>query len=220
VQFHPAFTYEDFVVGLSPDSKDRALRFDVRPGCLLNAAETAKEGPTLLVIDEVNRADLGKVLGEAIYLFEAREVGSVQARKVQLPHPVNGSRSFTFPENLYILATMNTADRSIAPVDIAIRRRFAFVTMAPDRAVVEAQGIALGLDIFDRLTDVFVEHAPLEALDLMPGHAYFLADSDQELKQRFRYELLPLLDEYIREGYLGPATTELHAVRDVIEDAC
>jgi 5-methylcytosine-specific restriction protein B len=219
VQFHPAFTYEDFIVGLSPDSKDRALRFDVRPGCLLSAAEASKEGPCLLVIDEVNRADLGKVLGEAIYLFEAREVGSTHARKVRLPHPINGSQTFMFPENLYVLATMNTADRSIAPVDIAIRRRFAFVTMAPDRAVVESQGIALGLEIFDRLTDVFVEHAPLDALDLMPGHAYFLAKELDELKERFRFELLPLLDEYIREGYLGPAGTELHAVRDAIEDA-
>lgn len=63
-----------------------------------------------------------------------------------------------------------------------------------------------------------MDHAPLDALDLLPGHAYFLAKSQDELRDRFRYELLPLIDEYLREGYLGPATTELFAVRDQIED--
>jgi 5-methylcytosine-specific restriction protein B len=69
VQFHPAVTYEDFVVGLSPDAAERTLRFDVRAGWLIEAARAAKEAPFLLVIDEINRADLGRVLGEAIYLF-------------------------------------------------------------------------------------------------------------------------------------------------------
>ncbi len=79
VQFHPAVTYEDFVVGLSPDAQERTLRFDVRAGWLLEAARAAKEGPFLLVID---RADLGRVLGEAIYLFEPAEVGGERARRV------------------------------------------------------------------------------------------------------------------------------------------
>jgi 5-methylcytosine-specific restriction enzyme B len=116
------------------------------------------------------------------------------------------------------LGTMNTADRSIASVDLAIRRRFAFVPIWPDRSVVEANCPPDGLALFDRLTDVFVDHAPLDALDLLPGHAYFLAKDEAEIRQRFRYELLPLIDEYLREGYLGPATTELYAVRDQIED--
>jgi 5-methylcytosine-specific restriction protein B len=65
---------------------------------------------------------------------------------------------------------------------------------------------------------VFVEHAPNEALHLLPGHAYFLAQSEPELRERLRYELLPLLDEYLQQGYLGAAASELHAVRDRIED--
>ena len=131
VQFHPAVTYEDFIVGLSPDPKEGTLRFNVRPGWLMQAARSAREAPFLLVIDEVNRADLGKVLGEAIYLFEPGEVGGERARKVELPHAVDGERCFSIPENLYVLATMNTADRSIASMDLAIRRRFAFVAMPP-----------------------------------------------------------------------------------------
>ncbi|MHB1846936.1 MAG: McrB family protein [Deltaproteobacteria bacterium] len=218
VQFHPAVTYEDFVVGLSPDPKQGTLRFDVRRGWLLDAVREAKASPYLLVIDEVNRADLGKVLGEAIYLFEAGEVGGARAREVRLPHPVDGKETLSLPENLYVLATMNTADRSIASMDLAVRRRFAFVTVPPDRRVVAEHSTALGLEIFDRLSDVFVEHAPDDALDLFPGHAYFLAKSDAELKERLHYELLPLLDEYLRQGFLGAASTELCAVRDAVQD--
>jgi 5-methylcytosine-specific restriction protein B len=215
IQFHPAVTYEDFVVGLSPDPTQGNLRFDVRPGWLLQAVHAAKEGPFLLVIDEVNRADLGKVLGEAIYLFEAGEVGK---REVVLPHPVAGVTTLRLPQNLYVLATMNTADRSIAGMDLAIRRRFAFVTLMPEAQVVERQGLPIASHVFRRLLDVFIEHAPDEALDLLPGHAYFLADTDETLRERFQYELLPLLDEYLRQGFLGPAGAELYAVRDAVQD--
>jgi 5-methylcytosine-specific restriction protein B len=215
IQFHPAVTYEDFVVGLSPDPTQGNLRFDVRPGWLLQAIHAAKERPYLLVIDEVNRADLGKVLGEAIYLFEAGEIGK---RKVTLPHKVAGMTSLRLPENLYVLATMNTADRSISGMDLAVRRRFAFVTLMPEESVVDSQGLPDASAVFRRLLDVFIEHAPDEALDLLPGHAYFLADNQAALRERFRYELLPLLDEYLRQGFLGPAGAELYAVRDAVQD--
>lgn len=219
VQFHPAITYEDFVVGLSPDiGKEDLLRFDVRPGWLFQACESATENPFLLVIDEINRADLGKILGEAIYLFEPGEVGK---RKVKLAHAVKDKTELSIPENLYVLGTMNTADRSIASIDLAIRRRFSFITMMPDREVVANQGIQLATQLYDRVCDVFVEHAPVDALDLLPGHSYFLlkeGEDENDLKKRLNYELLPLLNEYLREGYLGPATTELNAVRDAIED--
>ena len=218
VQFHPAVTYEDFVVGLSPDATERTLRFDVRPGWLLEAARAAKEAPFLLVIDEINRADLGRVLGEAIYLFEPSEVGGDGARRVRLPHPVGGETEFSIPPNLYVVATMNTADRSIAAMDLAVRRRFAFVTMPPDRAAVAGRGVAAATAAFDQVAAVFVEHAPGEGLHLMPGHAYFLVKDEQELRDRLRFEIIPLLDEYLQQGLLGPATSELYAVRDSLED--
>ncbi len=218
VQFHPAVTYEDFVVGLSPDASDKTLRFDVRSGWLLSAAKAAADGPFVLVVDEINRADLGKVLGEAIYLFEAAEVGGQHARRVRLPHAIDGTAEFSLPENLYVLATMNTADRSIASMDLAVRRRFAFVTVPPDRNVLAAQGLEPATRAFDMLSDVFVEHAPGEALHLLPGHAYFIANSEAEFRQRLRFEIIPLVDEYLQQGLLGPASTELHAVRDALED--
>lgn len=217
VQFHPAVTYEDFIIGLVPDAEKDQLRFGVKPGWLLQAIKNAGKEPFLLIIDELNRADLGKILGEAIYLFEAAEVRK-GGREIDLAHPWNGGTKLSIPENLYVLGTMNTADRSISNIDIAVRRRFAFITVSPDRRVVEETKIKTASDIFDRLTEVFVEYAPLDAIDLMPGHAYFLAKTEDELKIRFRHELLPLIEEYVKEGFLGQATTELCAVRDDIEN--
>lgn len=218
VQFHPAVTYEDFIVGLSPDAADRNLRFNVRPGWLLQAVEAAKETPFLLVIDELNRADLGRVLGEAIYLFEPNEVGGEDARRVRLPHSVNGISELSLPANLYVLATMNTADRSIAAIDLAVRRRFAFVTLPPQREVVAACGVTAATEAFDRVADVFVEHAPGDGLHLLPGHAYFLVRDERELRDRLRYEIIPLLDDYLQQGLMGPASNELCAVRDSLDD--
>ena len=218
IQFHPAVTYEDFVLGLSPDPKGETLRFRPRRGKLLAAMDAAKSGPHLLLIDEVNRADLSKVLGEAIYLFEPKEIGGDKPRTVELAHEIDGQSRFSLPENLYVLATMNTADRSIAAVDVAIRRRFAFVTMSPDRSVVEQHSTANGLQAFDDIANVFIEFADDESLGLMPGHSYFLVKNDRELSDRFRYELIPLLDDYLRQGLLGPAAAELQAVRDKIGD--
>ena len=219
VQFHPAVTYEDFVVGLAPQVDGKELGFRVKKGWLLEAASEAVLGPYLLVVDEVNRADLGKVLGEAVYLFESGEVGGPNARRVALTHEVDRQRTFSFPENLYVLATMNTADRSIAGMDLAVRRRFAFMTLMPARQVLVDQDCPEpALAAFDWLTDVFVEFAPDEALTLMPGHSYFIAKTYQELRTRFRYELLPLIDEYLRQGFLAQATSELISVRDRIDD--
>src|SRR4051812_11106587 len=196
VQFHPAVTYEDFVVGLAPQVDGKELSFRVKKGWLLEAASEAACGPYILVVDEVNRADLGKVLGEAVYLFESGEVGGVNARRVKLTHEVDGQRTFSFHDNLYVLATMNTADRSIAGMDLAVRRRFAFMTLMPSRQVlVEEHCPEAALAAFDWLTDVFVEFAPDEALTLMPGHSYFIAKGDDDLRMRLRYELLPLIDE-------------------------
>ena len=178
----------------------------------------AAERRALLVVDEINRADLGRVLGEAIYLFE---VDSGAPRSVRLPPAIAGSQTFTLPANLHVLATMNTADRSVARMDLAIRRRFAFVTMMPDRQVVQAHSTTTGLELFDALCDVFIEFAPDDALALLPGHSYFIVQNQDEsvLRTRLRHELLPLIDDYIREGYLGPATAALHAVRNRIADA-
>ncbi len=221
VQFHPAVTYEDFVIGLSPDTSAEGLRFHVRAGWLLQAvagAEAAAPDPFLLQIDEINRGDLAKVLGEAIYLFEPGEVGGPAPRAITLPHAWQGRPTLRLPPNLYVLGTMNTADRSIAGMDLAIRRRFAFATLRPDRAPVAAQPLSLATEAFDRLAHVFVEHAGDDAFALMPGHAFYLASGEAELRHRMRYELIPLLEEYLAAGLLGGAAPEVQAARDWMAD--
>lgn len=218
IQFHPSITYEDFVLGLSPDARNEQLRFRVRPGALLDAAAQASAQDFLLVVDEINRADLGKVLGEAIYLFEAGEVGGEHPREVRLPHEIDGRTTFRLPEKLYVLGTMNTADRSIASLDLAIRRRFAFINVPPDRASIKQHCVPEAVTYFDELADVFVEHAPEDALELLPGQAYFFAEDLKTFHARVKHELIPLLDDYLRQGLLGPATAELQAVRDRFED--
>ena len=137
VQFHPAVTYESFVAGISPDVTGDTLRFRPKSGWLVQAVEQARVGEWLLVIDEINRADLGRVLGEAIYLFEAREIAEHRSRSVALTHGLeDGTRQLQIPEGLFVLGTMNSADRSTAILDLAVRRRFAFVDIWPDWEVV------------------------------------------------------------------------------------
>ncbi|MFB3787364.1 MAG: McrB family protein [bacterium] len=221
IQFHPAVTYETFIAGITPDVNKSNLQFEIKAGWLVQSILAAHADPSrnyLLHIDEINRADLGKVLGEAIYLFEPREIGSDEERAIQLPYPLpDGTRFIQIPQNLYILGTMNSADRSIAILDLAVRRRFAFVDLWPDLAVIERQGIPLATEAFGRLLDIFTQFAPNDALVLIPGHAYFLAGNEGELARRLRHELIPLLHEYLLEGRLGMCESELHAYLDWLE---
>ncbi len=218
IQFHPARTYEDFVVGLAPEPAATGLSFHVREGDLLRANRAAQEREHVLMIDEVNRADLGKVLGEAIHLFE---VGS-ERRWVDLPHAVHGERRLELSPNLRVLGTRNTADRSIAPIDLAIRRRFAFLPVWPDRRPLEVQGDPLALTCFDDTLSTFTEFADDDSLSLVPGHAYFL-DPDpggpeherrERIAERLRFELFPLLREYVSARLVGAATAEVQGLLD------
>ena len=217
VQFHPAVTYETFITGISPDVNQSTLSFNVKAGWLVEAVRAGQKEDYLLVIDEINRADLGRVLGEAIYLFEPREIKQGKARVVKLPYGVDGQRELSIPSGLYVLGTMNSADRSIAILDLAVRRRFAFVDVWPDLDIVKQQGYALATQAFAQLQDIFAQYAPEDALVLLPGHAYFLADSEPELVNRLRFELVPLLNEYLQEGRLGSCESELRAYIDWLE---
>lgn len=129
VQFHPSFAYEDFVQGYRPILSDERAGFALRNGPLLTAAERARNDPGsdhFLVIDEINRGNLAKVFGELYFLLEYRD------QKMRLQYQTDDDEEFSLPKNLYIIGTMNTADRSIALVDLALRRRFYFVEFHPD----------------------------------------------------------------------------------------
>jgi 5-methylcytosine-specific restriction protein B len=156
----------------------------------------------LLHIDEINRADLSKILGEAIFLLEP---AADPPRSVKLAYDFGAPfhDSFSLPPNLHILGTMNSADRSIALVDVAVRRRFAFISMWPQMQVVEQYGAPIMQTMFAKLLGIFVEHASDDSFALVPGHSYFLENDETRAKQSLKVNLAPLLEEYLAQGYVG-----------------
>jgi 5-methylcytosine-specific restriction protein B len=207
IQFHANSTYEDFVGGLAPehDAGSFGFRFAPKKGHLITAAENAEKesGNYLLHIDEINRADTSKVLGEAIYLLEADEK---HQREITLSYDFGPpfENRLRLPKNLHIIGTMNTADRSLATIDVAIRRRFAFQKMWPQMSVVAEQAACDTMQrAFRDLVSIFVEHANDESFDLMPGHSYFLETDEGKARQRLRVTLKPLIEEYLAQGYVA-----------------
>jgi 5-methylcytosine-specific restriction protein B len=223
VQLHPNTTYENFVGGLAPVEAEQGMGFKFAPlkGYLMQAIEEALSQPNkpfLLHIDEVNRADLGKVLGEAIFLLEPQPA---ETRSVRLPYDFGGvfGNTLMVPPNLHIIGTMNTADRSIALVDIAVRRRFSFCSLWPQMSVVKEHGGELMQEAFGALVDLWVEHANEESFALMPGHSYFLEKDDKKAQKRLKQTLLPLLEEYLAQGYIAGFAEVVRGYVQQIESA-
>jgi 5-methylcytosine-specific restriction protein B len=220
VQFHPGMTYENFVGGLAPVSSEEGFGFKFAPqkGFLMQAAEAAQKSskPFLLVIDEINRTDLAKVLGEAIFLFEDK---SDQKRKVEMPYDFGEPffKQFSLPDNLHVLGTMNSADRSIAIVDVAVRRRFAFLSLWPQMKVVEEHGCEITQKAFRDLVSIFVEYAVEDAFALMPGHSYFLEKDDNKAPKHLMVNLVPLLQEYLAQGYVASFSDSIRSYLQWIE---
>ncbi|MCM1163925.1 MAG: AAA family ATPase [Muribaculaceae bacterium] len=198
IQFHAETTYSDFVEGLTPNTDpSSSTRFVKKPGILLQAIEYAKvhtNEKVLLIIDEINRANLANVLGPVFLLFE-------QKRNIS----INGIDSI--PGNLYVIATMNTADRSLAVVDFALRRRFAWYTLHPIKL---DKPIDFDGDLFEEVAEIFRKHATDAELALQPGQSYFMykPKDNEKRKEKIKYELMPLIKEYLAEGYLLSAKTE------------
>lgn len=201
VQFHPSYSYEDFFEGFRPVEKNGQAHFALQDGPLkLMAAEAAKaenRGKTyVLIIDELNRANLAKVFGELYFLLEYRE------ETVRLQYQPD--KPFSIPDNLLIIGTMNTADRSIALVDSAMRRRFPFYEMHPQRDPVK--GVLAEFVRRRQLADDRVEL--LEELNAAMGHrghdlhigpSYLMRDGLDRpgaLDLVWRYDILPLLHEH------------------------
>jgi 5-methylcytosine-specific restriction protein B len=175
------------------------------------ALDQPEGSPVLLHIDEINRADLAKVLGEAIYLFEPNA-----PRKIRLPFDFGEPfrNELSLPPNLHVLGTMNTADRSLAIVDVAVRRRFAFAKLWPQVSVVEQHGGALMLRAFKELIDIFIDHASGDAFNLIPGHSYFIQPDpadDHAARTQLKVTLVPLLEEYLSQGYVVGFSEEIRA---------
>ena len=208
VQFHPSYNYDDFVRGIRIRTNEGQTNYTVENGTLLRMAKTAadrRDQKFILIIDEINRANVAAVLGEMIYALEYR------GQPVALQYG-DGGATARLPENLYIIGTMNTADRSIGHIDYAVRRRFAFIPLHPERHVVEAfhQDAALRDTALSKFSDVAALFKGEQALlsadyraeDVQPGHSYFLVNDEDDLNRRMKYQVGPLLREYVADGVL------------------
>ena len=202
-QFHAETTFSDFVYGIEPNmSEDMSQpQFKAKKGILYQAVEYAiehEDEKVLLIIDEINRANLSNVLGPVFYLFEYQ----TGMRKVKIS--VGGMELTQLPDNLYVIATMNTADRSLAVVDFALRRRFAWYTLRPHE-ITPGVGKKFMEKTYNKFADIFFQYATDDELNLQPGQSYFIVGTNkpaEEMKERMIYELLPLIKEYLTEGYL------------------
>jgi 5-methylcytosine-specific restriction protein B len=202
ITFHPSYAYEDFVEGLRPQqSDDGAMQLVLTDGIFKEvciAAHNDRANNYIVLIDEINRGNIPKIFGELITLIEKDKRGLT----VQLPQ---SGDSFSVPPNVLIIGTMNTADRSIHLLDTALRRRFQFIELLPDIELLEGASVgALALDAF--LGGLNDEIRKRFGRDKQIGHALFyqngeIVDSPEEFAAIIRYELIPLLQEYLYEDY-------------------
>ena len=252
VQFHPSYAYEDFVQGYRPASSgDGQLRFELRGGPLLQIAERASaellraekvgEEPTkyFLVIDEINRGNLAKVFGELYFLLEYRD------EEIRLQYQEEEAEPFSLPKNLYIIGTMNTADRSIALVDLALRRRFSFVEFdtgtEPIKGLLRRWLRAKNLgdmkwvaDVVDRANEKLANGNP-EDRHAAIGPSYFMKDglTEERAERIWKHDVLPYIEERLygqrdrlgefdldtlRSGGTGGSATEQQSDGDAGDD--
>lgn len=214
IQFHPSYTYEDFVRGITVKNKGKDVVYETENkvfGQIIENASNSKED-FVLIIDEINRANLPSVLGELIYALEYR------GESVDSMYAIGTDKTITIPNNLYIIGTMNTADRSVGHLDYAIRRRFAFVDVLPDDAPITNEKAK---EFFYKVAALFVTTkddkkvnskflaSDFDYKDVQIGHSYFILENDEEkeLKLKMQYEVLPILREYVKDGLLQESAT-------------
>jgi 5-methylcytosine-specific restriction protein B len=205
--FHPSYAYEDFIEGFRPyDNGSGSLALRLEDGVFKRVCTEARAHPErryVVLIDEINRANIGKVFGEIITLLERDK----RDLNVTLPQ---SKESFSVPANVHIVGTMNTADRSIKLLDAALRRRFAFTEVMPDAELL--RGAKVGTLALDEFLEELNRRIAREAgREKQIGHSFLLdggapITDAEEFGRRFRQEILPLLQEYCYEDYAALTT--------------
>ena len=211
VQFHPAYSYEDFFEGFRPTPhSDGQVGFELKPGPMRRLTDRARKHPDqlfVLVVDEINRGNLAKIFGELYFLLEYRD------EAIDLMYSTDNAEPFTLPRNVVIIGTMNTADRSIALVDTAMRRRFGFIplhpTQEPTKSVLRRWLTARKYP--QRVADLHQAlNAAIDDPDFQIGPSYFMrpaVHSDGGLAQVWDSAIIPLLEEF----HFGDRTVDLEA---------
>ncbi len=211
--FHQSMDYEDFVEGYKPNPVNGQMSFTLEPGPFLKICKKAEEEPCVLIIDEINRGNVSKIFGELITLLEAdKRTGGTHPIPAKLTY---SGKDFSVPSELYIIGTMNTTDRSVGSIDYALRRRFAFLTLKSDRSVISNHYLDAALKnkaelLFDAVFGFLdSKKTDMSMDDLMPGHSYFMADDMKQLSMKLDYELIPLIEEYAKDGIIETSPSDL-----------
>ena len=207
--FHQSMDYEEFVEGIKPKTINGNITYELEDGIFKKACKSAENNKVVLIIDEINRGNISKIFGELITLLEVdKRKDRENEIEVILPY---SKEKFSVPDNLYIIGTMNTADRSIGYIDYALRRRFAFISIKADKSAIENYYDNKNSDCKDKAINLFDEiknlidkniNKEFEADDIMIGHSYFMAQNFEELQNKLEYEIKPLLLEYFKDGIL------------------
>ncbi len=189
--FHQNYGYEDFIQGIRPDTSTNEMRFKTVDGVFKKIAETAMKSldkDFVIIIDEINRANISKVFGELITLIEDdKRWGEENAVSVTLP----SGEIFAVPNNLYIVGTMNSADKSISLIDTALRRRFEFIEFVPDLTLVADDNLR---KVLKKLNEGI--STELNSTDLLVGHSYFINKDATDICSIMNRNIIPLLYEY------------------------
>lgn len=197
VQFHQNYSYEDFVEGYRPAASGFVRTDGIFKRFCIDAADAPDE-KFFFIIDEINRGNLSKIFGELLMLIEK----DYRGQAATLPY---SGRSFTVPKNLYIIGMMNTADRSLAMIDYALRRRFSFVDMEPGfdtdgfKEYMNSKGSSTMKALVEEVKQLNVDIKEKLGKGFCIGHSYFVFDepcSDELLKNIVNYDILPMLAEY------------------------
>lgn len=201
VTFHQSMSYEDFIEGIKPKTKDGKITYEVKDGIFKKLCEKAKDNNTqitqnyVMIIDEINRGNVANIFGELISLIEDdKRLGASEELHAELPY---SHTIFGVPKNVYIIGTMNTADRSVEALDSALRRRFTFKEMMPKAELVpEENNVRSIFEIINQRIEV------LKDREHQIGHSYFMGvENEDDLKDVFYDKIIPLLQEYFYGDY-------------------
>lgn len=198
VTFHQSMSYEDFIEGIKPKTKDGKITYAVKNGIFKELCAKAKKDKSqnyVMIIDEINRGNVANIFGELISLIEDdKRLGASEELRAELPYSHD---VFSVPKNVYIIGTMNTADRSVEALDSALRRRFTFKEMMPKAELVPAVNNVRNIfEIINQRVEV------LKDREYQIGHSYFMGvKNNEDLKAVFYDKIIPLLQEYFYGDY-------------------